>query len=94
MKRLLFLLCFLPALARAEPILVMNQSGIQIMLYNDPCKIKAPSNLGYRVTWAAEGKVIEGCFGVFAPEPSIGAYFEDDTMAVIPAELFKPVVSL
>ena len=98
MKRLLFLLCFLSVSAWAEPIAVMDTTpqGVKIMLYNDPCKIKAPINLGYRATWTEGVKTFEGCFTVFvsASQQSVGAYFEDNTMVVAPVDLFVPVTSL
>lgn len=93
MKRLLLALVFSlvsSVSAFAEPIAALNETGVQIMLYNDKCQMAAPTNLKYRAVWTERGKIFEGCFMVFLGL-SVGAYFDDNTMAVMPVELFKPV---
>lgn len=87
----LLLLCVTPS--HAAPIAQLNEGGVQIMLYNEPCQIKAPSNLGYRATWTKGAEKFEGCFSIFS-SGGVGVYFDDDTVVVVPVVLFKPVQEL
>lgn len=91
MKLLLAVLLILwPVMVQAAPIAMLNEAGIQIMLYDEPCGIKAPKNLIYRATWINGAEKFDGCFSVFL-SGIIGLYFADDTVAVAPVSMFKPV---
>lgn len=78
--------------AHAAPVAVAANGGIKITLYDEPCRIPVVSNFPLRVTWEEGGKVFEGCFG--GNFGVIAAYFENDrTVAIIPAQAFKPLTS-
>ena len=74
----------------AAPVAALAQGELRITLYDEPCAIKAPSNLKYRATWVKGSEKFEGCHSLFIG-PIIAIYFDDDTVAVIPAVLFRPV---
>ena len=76
--------------AQAGPIAVLTGGGVRITLYTEPCAIKAPSNLPQRATWVKGAEMFEGCFNLFSG-PIVAMYFDDDTIAAIPAALFTAV---
>jgi len=78
----------------AAPIAVANAPGITVTLFDEKCKLPAIKNLPLRATWTQSGKTIEGCFGGFSEAGAIGLYFEDKTIAVVPAAAIKPLVSM
>lgn len=83
-----------PITASAEPMYQTSlQDGLTITLYSEPCALKEVVNLPKRATWDEKGKLFEGCWGV-SPFGVAMFYFEDKTMAVIPAEAFKKVVGI
>ena len=89
--RLLFcLLLLFPAISHGAPVAILNEAGVQIMLYDEPCDIKAPKNLIYRATWTKGAEKSDGCFSVFL-SGIVGLYFDDDTVAIAPLSMFKPV---
>lgn len=87
-------LLFIWAGLYAAPIAVANAPGITVTLFDEKCKSSTIKNLPLRATWAQNGKTIEGCFGGFTEAGAIGLYFEDGTMAVIPAQAIKPLVTM
>lgn len=74
----------------AAPVAALAQGELRIILYDEPCAIKAPSNLQYRATWVKGSEKFEGCHSLFSG-PIVAIYFDDDTVAVVPAVLFRPV---
>ena len=80
--------------ANAAPIAAATAPGVTVTLFSDKCKLPAVKNLPLRATWTQDGKTIEGCFGGFTEANAIGIYFEDGTVAVIPAQAIKPLVTL
>lgn len=91
MKTLLFcLLLMFPALTHGAPIAILNEAGVQIMLYDEPCGIKAPKNLIYRAMWTKGAEKVDGCYSVFFGI-IVTLYFADDTVVAIPASMFAQV---
>lgn len=79
--------------AFAEAVFQGQGQGVTITVYNEPCKLTDVTNLPYRATWEENGKVTEGCI---APRPDAGVvvgYFADKTVALMPLQMFKKLVS-
>jgi hypothetical protein len=79
--------------AYAEAVFQGQGQGVTITVYNEPCKLTDVTNLPYRATWEENGKVTEGCI---APRPDAGVvvgYFADKTVALMPLQMFKKLVS-
>ena len=49
-------------------------------------------NLPYRATWVEGGKVHEGCWNLHGQ--SVAMYFEDRTVAAVPAGHFREAVNI
>ena len=82
--------------AYAEPVARATAGGIQITVYNEPCKLKDQvSNLPHRATWLENGRTFEGCVG---PNIELGVaifYFkEDKSVAAVPLQMFAPVTGV
>jgi hypothetical protein len=71
-----------------ESMAQVETNGVRVVLTNEPCKLTSVTNLPYRSTWTEHGKTIEGCFGMFGNQ-MVGFYFEDKSVAVIPARAFS-----
>jgi hypothetical protein len=82
-----FLYC-LPALA--VPMAEASYNHAKIVLTDEACKLSAIKNLPRRAVWTEKGKTFEGCWEVHQFGFVI-AYFDDQTIAVIPADMFKPI---
>lgn len=68
--------------------------GAKIVLTDEPCQLKAISNLKYRATWTEKnGKLHEGCYAVH-PYGVIVAYFSDKTVALMPLDVFTKVTGV
>lgn len=87
------LLFFVSFSAFATPIGIATKDQVSVILTNEPCRLKEVKNLPYRAIWREPNGEVEGCFSVF-PGPSVGVYFEDKTVAVIPAMEFKKVTGI
>jgi len=87
-------LLFIWAGLYAAPIAVANAPGVTVTLFDEKCKLPVVKNLPLRATWTQGGKTVEGCFGGFTEANAVGIYFEDGTVAVIPAQAIKPLVTL
>ena len=57
--------------------------------YDEPCALAAVVNLSQRVTWAQNGKIIEGCYA--DANGLTACYFADRTVVVIPSHFFVPL---
>jgi hypothetical protein len=90
-KVLVFLTCW-PAAVLATPVYVAEADGARIVLTDEPCEVKAVSNLPYKAVWTEKGKDFTGCW---APRPNegivMGYFAEDRTVVVIPIQAFKRV---
>lgn len=76
----------------AAPLVSASAEGAIITLTDEPCALKAISNLPFRATWVEKDKSYEGCYGVRADVGLVVAYFNDATVALIPMQVFKKVV--
>ena len=87
MKILLFMLMSILSISvLAEKIGVATAPGITVSFYNEPCRLEdRVGNLPLRAVWVDKVKTIEGCFGSFEDSNTIGVYFEDTRVLVIPA---------
>lgn len=66
------------------------ENGVTIILYDEPCKLtEEVTNLPRRATWDENGKVNEGCWRY--TNGTVVAYFDDKTVAAIPAQVFERV---
>jgi hypothetical protein len=79
--------------AKAEPRYTASVQGVQITLYDEPCKLDAVANLPHRATWTEQGKTFEGCFHFFEHVGLIVAYFADKSVAPMPPQIFKPLTN-
>jgi hypothetical protein len=84
------LVIFLTGAANAAPIGELVKGEITITLTDEPCKLKAVSNMKRRATWTQGKKTFEGCYAGFMEAQAVGMYFSDKTFAVVPVDLFRP----
>ena len=87
---IVLILGLFPTKSVAAPIAIGEHDGIKIVLFDEPCKLDAVTNLPRRATWTEGGKTFEGCFGVMGGAVVVG-YFSDRTVAAIPAQAFVRV---
>lgn len=80
-----------PTGANAAPMFQAQAEGVKIVIYDEPCKLDAVSNLKHRATWHEKGKVYEGCAGAHPAFPIIMGYFADKTVVALPVEMFTRV---
>jgi hypothetical protein len=90
----LFVLGGIATGAYAAPVFQAEADGIKIVVYEEPCKMPAVSNLKYRATWHEKGKVFEGCVGAHPQFPIIMGYFADRTVVALPVEMFVRVTGV
>lgn len=89
---LTLLFCALPALA--GPVASVSVQDVTVTLFDDACAIPYVTNLPMRATWVQGDKTFEGCFAVFPESAAIGMWFDDGSVAVVPAGVFRPVTGL
>lgn len=84
--------------ARAAPLLVAELKSGKVTLTDEPCALKAVTNVPKRVTWLErDGKLIEGCYGLYTARLFHGdvhfviGYFSDLTLQVLPLSVFSSV---
>lgn len=98
MKRLTIALAVIAAFAAspaaADPIAVMTRDGVTVTLTDEPCAVPGVSSMSQRATWVDSKRAYEGCFTTFPESVTVGAYFDDQSVAVFPAELFAPAQGL
>ena len=87
MKYVAFLALFVISSALAKPIAYARTQDIVITLTDEPCELAAVVNLPHKATWEEKGKTFQGCWGLNAS--LVATYFDDKTVAVIPAEVFQ-----
>jgi len=78
--------------ANAEPRAVATNGASIITLYDEPCVVKAVTNLPHRATWDENGKRFEGCFD--AAYGVVAAYFDDGSVVLVPIQGFVEVKAL
>lgn len=81
-----------PAAVFSAPIFAADAQNVRIVLTDEPCTLKAVSNLPFRATWTEKEKVYEGCWSPRPDEGYVVGYFEDLTVALIPIQAFKKLV--
>ena len=74
----------------AKPLAVATHGVITITLHDEPCKLKI--QLPSRATWVEGRKTYEGCWG--AQGELVVTYFDDQSIAVLPVTVFRPVTTL
>jgi hypothetical protein len=80
--------------ASAEPLYqTKTPDGTVITLYSESCALSEVSNLSKRATWQEANKQYEGCWGV-SPFGLVMFYFDDKSVAVVPAEAFRKVTGV
>lgn len=84
----------MPVPAFAEPVGMVSNGGVTVTIYDEPCALKAVSNMPYRATWTEPGKRFEGCFMLRPDAGAVVAYFDDGSVTLIPMGAFKPAKSL
>lgn len=92
MRALLIALLLCSSLVNAEPRAFVENEGVRVTLYDEPCAVVAVANLPHRATWSEKGATLEGCFT--AERGMAIFYFDDRTVIVIPANQFRPIVRL
>lgn len=91
LSALLFALCAMFAVsARAETLAIAKQGDLTVTLTDEPCTLRVAKNLMLRAVWTDPNGTFEGCWNVFHETGMVGAYFEDQTFAVLPAQVFLP----
>jgi hypothetical protein len=89
----IFLGMFVPTPSMAGPVMVARVGPVSITLYDESCAIAAVANLQRRATWAENGKVFEGCFGVSEIGVVMLYFAEDRSVGAVPTEMFVRVTS-
>lgn len=77
--------CTTPSVAKT--LAVASHGGVSVHLTNEECRLDAVKNLPSRAIWNEGGKVFEGCYGL--SDCGIVAYFDDNTVVVMPVALFS-----
>jgi hypothetical protein len=90
---LLLIATVCPIYALAASIAVTTQGDAKITLFDEPCKLRAVSNLKMRAVWVEKGKTFEGCFGVH-PGGVVLAYFDDGSVVIMPVQDFAAVTGV
>jgi hypothetical protein len=76
--------------ASAAPTFGVQDKGITIVFYDEPCALtEHVANLPHRAVWKEAGKTYEGCFGTRPDYEVVVAYFSDKTFALIPFAVIK-----
>lgn len=88
------ILFFVASVAYASPVAVLDEKGVKVTLYDEPCKFTHVVSLPYRATWEQDGKKFEGCFNVHQQAGAVVAYFDDKSIALMPTSLFRPMRSM
>ena len=84
MKKLLAVLCLLPALAKADSWELVNQAGGKIVLTTTPCSDKPNQNLVFSTT--PSGNTIFGCW--FGAENFVMIVWSDGAVSTFPGNVF------
>ena len=87
----LLLLAYNAAYAKSIAVSTSSQPGVTITLTDEPCTLDV-KNLPYKATWHEKGETFTGCWTLHGN--SVAAYFEDKTVAAIPAQHFKQAVEI
>ena len=87
----LILSMIVPNLSTAAPLYRATGGGVQIVLTDEPCVLKAVSNLQKRATWTQNGVTQEGCWGVSEAVGMVMAYWSDRTVTALPPQIFTKV---
>ena len=91
MKALVTLLLLSASVAVAEPLAQLDRDGERIVIYSEPCELKARVvNLPHRAEWTAVGRVFKGCWAL-STLGLIILYFDDMTVTAVPAQSFSTV---
>ena len=88
---LCILLAVYPKKAKADPVAAVEQGGVRIVVHTEKCSFNEVSNLPNRATWEENGKVLEGCVGVFGQIGLVLFYFSDKTVVAVPMQMFSKV---
>jgi hypothetical protein len=84
----------LTTIAQGAPMALYQSEGVTITIMDEPCQVKAVTNLPYRATWTEKGKTYEGCAGGH-PAGIIMFYWEADKMvSLAPMQSFKKVSAI
>ena len=85
------LLLAMPVHAKTIAVSSVSQPGVTLTLTDEPCQLDV-KNLPYRATWVEGGKVHEGCWNLHGQ--SVAMYFEDRTVAAVPAAHFRQALEV
>lgn len=77
--------------AKSIAVSTVSQPGVTLMLTDEPCQLDV-KNLPYRATWQEGGKVFQGCWALHGN--AVAMYFEDKTIAAVPASHFRSAVEI
>jgi hypothetical protein len=94
MRNVAFLALFVASFATAKPIATADQEGIRLVLTDEPCTLTAVKNLPFRATWVEKDKSYEGCYGSHPGAGIVMAYFDDKTVAIMPAQIFHKTTDI
>ena len=94
---LLFVLAIAWNYAIAEPVARAVEGGVSVILYSDICELDV-QGLPMKATWGDGKRLWNACFDVRDPffgmirPPAliILMYFDDKSIVMLPAHLFKP----
>ena len=77
---------------KAAPVAEAGGQGVVITLTDEPCVLKAVSNLKQRATWTENNRLTEGCWATGGG--LVMLYFADLTVLAVPAGVFQRVVGV
>lgn len=79
-----------PVVLIAKPIGAVSSGNVSITLYDDKCDLKI--QLPYKATWLEGRKEFQGCWGM--QSGVVVLYFDDNSIAVLPTNAFRPATVL
>src|SRR5574338_590670 len=78
-------LVFYTPRAKGEPLFIGNHGEHVITLTNEPCALKAVTNMPSRATWREpDGRVWESCYGLSRETMLVVLYCGDLTVQIVP----------
>lgn len=78
--------------AVAEPMVAADEGPVRVVIYTEDCALTSVvKNLPKRATWTENGKTFEGCAAVIQQAGLVIFYFDDKTVALMPAQMFQRV---
>ena len=84
-----------PTRSEALAVAISTDGAVTFTLTDEPCVVKGVSNLDNRALWVQkDGKRNEGCWGAHVAYNMVMVYWDDQSVSIHPARMFKPVTRM